>query len=313
MSSVGVAVSLQGCSDTGTVWTLETVLTRTEARAGRYRLHRDAGTCLRLSDPTAAMVGACDIDSDLYLEPVGYGERSQPEEFELRGLLLLKPSTDVAAPRMIGTIPEATLVAVEQAYRHHLAVWFERITDGRLRWVGEAVRASPMTAVVGDGGNWLPAAATMPADVRNFLPLGRYDTAAVFFTAGKDATGADVPGGWGWGPGISPESNYTMWVTVNGGNTLAPDWVSWQNEPIEVFVHEPMHGLDAYFDRLGVPLPAGYLHGAEQNQYARDQHGWMPWYRDILLGRVIAADGSYRGYGARAFRLGPPRQAVPTR
>lgn len=102
-----------------------------------------------------------------------------------------------------------------------------------------------------------------------------------------------------------------MWVTVNGGATPAADWLSWENEPMEVWVHEPMHGLDGYFDKLGVPLPVGYLHGAELNHYARHQHGWIPWYRDILRGRVIDAEGRYRGYGPRAFKLGPPRLAAP--
>ncbi|MFG6468748.1 hypothetical protein [Roseateles sp. BYS87W] len=312
LGAASPAVPLVACNAAAPGWTLETLRARSDAAPGRFRLHRSDGDseCLRLNESEAATLGACDAQSDLYLEPVGYGERVAPVEFELRGRLLIKPSTDVASPRMIGRIPADTQAAVQLAYRDHLPVWFQRATDGRVRWVGDSVIASPMTSAVVEGGNALPSAATMPADVAAFLPLGRYDTAAVFYISGVDAAGAPVAGGWGWGPGASAASNGTLWVTVNGGATPAAAWVSWQNEPIEVFVHEPMHGLDSYFDRLGVPLPEGYLHGGEQNLYANNQHGWLPWYRDILLGRVIAADGSYRGYGPRAFQLGPPRLRV---
>ena len=212
MSNTGAAVSLVNCGDANTQWTLETLRARTDERPALHRLHRGEQGCLRLEDPTAAAIGACGTEANLYVEPVGYGERAHEAEFELRGLLLIKPSTDVAVPRMIGTIPADTIAAIQIAYRDHLAVWFDRLTDGRIRWVGDSVVASPMTAATTEGEGRLPAAATMPDDVSRFLPLGRYDTAAVFFTAGVDERGAAVNGGWGWGPGISAASNYTMWV-----------------------------------------------------------------------------------------------------
>lgn len=310
LSNVGSNASITPCANTNTTWTLDTLRVRSEDRPALYRLRNQTQTCLRQNGTTVPDIGACDVNANLYIEPVGYGERAYPVEYDLRALLMVKPSTNVANPRMIGTIPTDTIAAAQVAYKDHLAVWFNRMTDGRIKWMGESVVASPMTAATTEGGNRLPAAFTMQNDVQKYLPTGKYDTAAVFYTSGVDEFGNSVPGGWGWGPGISPESNYTMWVTVNGGATPAWQWTSWQNEPMEVFIHEPMHGLDAYFDQLGVSLQEGYLHGAEDNLYGRDQDGFMPWYRDILLGTVIGSDDTYRGYGPRAFRLTKPREAA---
>lgn len=306
LHSAGATLGLGSCGTAPSLWTLETLRVRTEDRPAHYRLRQNA-VCLRQNGTSAPAMGACDSGALLYIEPVGYGERKRPVEYELRSLLLIKPSTDVQNPRMIATIPADIINAAKVAFGDHLAVWFSRMTDGRIKWVGENVIASPMTAATTEGGNRLPAAFTMQNDVQNFLPTGKYDSAAVFYASGVDGSGNPVPGGWGWGPGISPESNHTMWVTVNGGAVPAREWTSWNNEPMEVFIHEPMHGLDSFFHQFGVALPDGWLHAADDNLYGRDQDGYMPWYRDYLLGTVIAADDTYRGYGPRAFRHGTPR------
>jgi hypothetical protein len=169
---------------------------------------------------------------------------------------------------------------------------------GRVVWKAETVISpDPLSSLTEGGGNYLPAATNMLTDVARYIPRGKYDTVAVFFNAGN------VSGGWGWGPGMSVESNYSLWVTVHGGKTPAAQWISGANEPTEVFIHEPMHGYDAHFDRFGLPLPEGYLHGAETNKYGNESNGWAPWYRDYWLGTVIAADDTYRGYGPRMFRM----------
>ena len=306
LQSAIATLVLGTCGTAPSLWTLDTLRVRSDDRPALYRLRQNS-VCLRQNGTTAPVMGACDSGALLYVEPVGYGERKRTVEYELRSLLLIKPSTDVQNPRMIATIPADTINAARAAFDNHLGVWFSRLTDGRIKWVGESVIASPMTAVTTEGGNRLPAAFTMQNDVQRYLPVGKYDSAAVFYASGVDGSGNPVPGGWGWGPGISAESNYTMWVTVNGGAVAAHEWTSWNNEPMEVFIHEPMHGLDSFFHQFGVALPDGWLHAADENLYGRDQDGYMPWYRDYLLGTVIAADDTYRGYGPRAFRHGTPR------
>jgi hypothetical protein len=307
LTAAGQGVSLGSCTAASASFTVEQLRARSEQRPALYRLRAADGACLRF-DRSVASLATCTADDPLYVEPVGWGERAAaPVEFDLKALLLVKQFTDVAEPRTQATIPADIVAAAQVSYIDRTATWFSRITDGRVRWDAEAVVSpDPLRSFVFEGGNYLPAAINVPEDVQRYVPVGKYDTVAVFFDAGS------VPGGWGWGPGLSEGSNHTLWVTVHGGKTPAADWTSWNTEPTEVFIHEPMHGLDGFFDRLGVALPYGYLHGAEDNHYERSpRFGWLPWYRDYLLGTVIDADGTYRGYGPRAFRLGTPREHAP--
>jgi hypothetical protein len=237
----------------------------------------------------------------MYIEPTGYGERNYPVEYQVKALLIIKRVTD--HPESHATISDDAIAAIKTSFEEHVAVWFERMTDGRVRWVGKVeVSPDPLTSFTVAGGNYLPAADNVQADVERYIESGQYDTAGVLFHSGQ------LPGGWGWGPGRSEASKQTLWITVNGGSVAAAEWTSWRHEPLEVFVHEPMHGYDSHFDVFGLPLPYGYLHGAELNQYARESDGYMPWYRDYWLGQIIAADDTYRGYGPRMFRMLSPSE-----
>jgi hypothetical protein len=295
------------CGAAGGYWQLETLRLRSEERPAIYRLKSPNNLCLHSSNANPTLLGVCDDNANWYIEPVGYGERSKPVEYEVRALLIVKPVTNV--PNLtLATIPEDIIAAARTSFERDVAIWFERMTDGRVLWIGESVISpDPITSFSFEGGNYLPAAVNVPTDVERYVTRGKYDTVAVFFSAGN------VPGGWGWGPGSSPASNYSLWVTVHGGTTPANQWISGNNEPTEVFIHEPMHGYDSYIDQFGIPLPTGYLHGTEFNQYARENDGWMPWYRDYWLGTIIGSDDTYRGYGPRMFRTITPRDYALTK
>jgi hypothetical protein len=310
LTAVGPQLQLGACGNSGIYWTLETLRARSEERPAVYRLRSPANTCLLPAGFGVTTVGACNGASDLYIEPVGYGERSRPMEFELRALMIVKQTTAIASPSSYATIPADRITAAQTSFTQHVATWIQRITDGRVRWVAESVISpDPFSNYAYEGTAYLPSAATQPADVQRYLtPRGKYDNATVFFTGGQ------VDGGWGWGPGASPESNYVLWATVNGGHVDASRWISWETEPTEVFIHEPLHGLEFLYGEYGVPLPDGYLHSAEAHGYAAENgYGWLPWYRDYYLGTVIGADDTYRGLGPRAFRLGTPRQLALTK
>jgi len=298
----GGSAILAACGNAANYFTVETLRSHSETQPALYNLHAPNGTCLNSNGTAGPTLGSCAAAGSWYLEPVGYGERSKPSEYELHMLMVVKPITNVATPSTHATIAQDIIDAAQISFKRDVATWYQRMTDGRITWVGDSVVSpDPITVLTEEGGNWLPTPEDVPTDVQRYLVRGKYDSTTMFFLS------RDVPGGWGWGPGISPASNYTMWVTVNGGDTPAADWISGNNEPTEVFIHEPMHGLDGFFGNFGVPLPDGLLHGAEINLYANEQNGWAPWYRDYLLGTVIASDDTYRGYGPRAFRFGTPR------
>ncbi|WP_437727540.1 hypothetical protein [Sorangium sp. So ce861] len=298
--------ALGSCSGSAAEWTVDTLRARTVERPALYHLRSNGNNCAIPNGSAQPTLGTCNDNARWYLEPVGFGERLASVEFDLHGLLIVKPQTNVPGVTQ-GSLPTSVVDAVQIAFEDRLAYWMDLITDGRVAWHGSSVVSSdPITSLTIAGGNYLPAAVNLPQDVQNFVPRGQYDTVQVFFTPGDSQ-----PGGWGWGPGSSYASNYTMWTTVNGKNTVASEWLSTVNsEPTEVFIHEPMHGLDRLYEELGIPLPDGMLHGSESNRYVNagvPGRAYLHWYRDYWLGTVIAADDTYRGYGPRAFAEITPR------
>jgi hypothetical protein len=303
LTSVEDKVVVGPCTSHDALFTLEMLRVRTDDIPAVYRLHDQASRCVRPGEVNGPTLGACDEAAHLHIEAVGWGERTGLEEYDLKALLIVKAETDVADPLSQATISPDIVEAAQTSYVDRMGTWMERMTDGRVKWNAEAVVSpDPLSSFTFEGGNYLPAAANVQEDVQRYLPIGKYDTAAVFFTSGA------VPGGWVWGPGSSAASNYTLWVTINGGTTPAEQWTSWETEPTEAFIHGTMLDLDGFFSRFQVTLPDGGLQSPDAHHYARSAlFGWLPWYRDYLLARVIESDGTYRGYGPRAFRLGTPR------
>lgn len=347
LSRVSNAPALASCNTSSSSWALEMLRARSVDRPAIYRLKSPQNTCLIPPASASAQptIGSCTTTaSRWYLEAVGYDERSAASQYQVNGLLIVKPTTAAIDPAhgvdAQGTIAQSIVEASQTSFKTGVKNWLERITDGRVTWSGASVVANEPIRSLSYGTfsntwwqhpvtgqnmvwnfteerfepapsgfdptgyewtNFLPAAENLPNDVQRFVPRGVYDTVQVFFTGGT------VPGGWGWGPGRSAQSNHTLWTTVNGGATPASEWLSGNSEPTEVFIHEMMHGYDAHYDQLGVPLPEGYLHGAEFNRYGNNA-GWVHWYRDYWLGTVIATDDTYRGYGPRLFSKPTMRQ-----
>ncbi len=342
LSRVNNAAALASCGTASSSWKFELLRARSVDRPAIYRFRSPQNTCLRppVSPSTEPTVAACNTNARWYLETAGYGERTAPTEFQVSGLLIVKPVTNMTVPQhnivAQGTVPQSIVEASQEAFKNRVRYWLERITDGRVTWTGDSVVAhepirsmdyatgpnlwwrnyvtgqymlwntsiqsfEPVPSVVGGSEiAFLPFPAHIPNDVQRFVPKGVYDSVQVFFEGGT------VPGGWGyspWGAAFSPQSNYTTWTTIHGGKTPAEQWLSFTtSEPTQVFIHEMMHGLDDYYDSLGVLLPEEYTHGAEVNRYASSD-GWIHFYRDYWLGTVIGSDDIYRGFGPRMFSL----------
>lgn len=305
LSAVGSTTVLGACGNASVYFTLDTLRPRSEAQPALYRLRSPQNTCLVPGAANAWTVGACGDSANLYVEPVGYDERTGPVEFDLKALMIVKATTNIASPPSFATIASDRIAAAQSSYINSVATWIRRLTDGRVSWSAESVVSpDPFSSYAFDGNAYLPSAPTQQSDVQRYLPRGKYDVATVFFTGGQ------LNGGWGWGPGRSQASNQTLWSTVNGGDVPAADWLASSTEPTEVFIHEPLHGLEFLYTDLGVQMPNGFLHSTDAHQYGNDGvHGWLPWYRDYYLGTVIEDDDTYRGLGPRAFRLGVPRVA----
>jgi len=297
----GTTAYLGACTASSTRWNPGQIRGRYESMPGVFRLTLTGGNqCLRPAGTGRATLGACDTGADLYMEPAGYGERLQAAEYQIRALMIVKRRTNVPGTSRVGEIPDAVVRGASLSFRETTAEFMRRITDGRVEWIGDVVESpSTLTSLQGAGGNWIPHPDDVRADIVQFAPAGRYDFVTILYTPVINDQG------WGWDPGTSRNSNYAGYITVNAmnGPTTVVGWNSFVPEPTEVFIHEPMHALDGFFGKLGVPVPGlhsgtDYLYGAQADE------GWSPWYRDYYLGRVIGADGKYSGFGPRAFRLG---------
>jgi hypothetical protein len=92
--------------------------------------------------------------------------------------------------------------------------------------------------------------------------------------------------GWGLGMAASVWSNNATYATV--GNTEL--W-KWQIPVVgEVWLHEWLHGVCAYFASLGYMMPDGDADGGARHGYIQSRvSGWTDYYRDLMTGNVLDA------------------------
>jgi hypothetical protein len=92
--------------------------------------------------------------------------------------------------------------------------------------------------------------------------------------------------GWGLGMGASIWSKGATYATV--GNTES--W-KWQIPVVgEVWLHEWLHGVCAYFAGRGYVMPDGDADGGARHGYVQSPvSGWTDYYRHLMTGKVLDA------------------------
>jgi len=236
----------------------------------------------------------------------GYAEPPKKEVQEWRVLLIIKPETalDLKDHSPVKSRMSADNIdAVKKAFVEHTAYWVTKISEGRLLWKPKAVISpTPVTAVTEMGKNsyWL-APSNIPEDIQNFVPAGAYDGVFVYWKA-VDEQGKGIDAGFGWSIGPNQNANNCGYSCVHYGETNLWDRDS---EPTEIFVHEWLHQLEAFYGSKGVKLPKGGLH--VDASYGYTHHPtmyWKPWYRDFIAGEVREPDGSKTGFAmAQEWRI----------
>lgn len=225
-------------------------------------------------------------------------------------LLIIKPETDL---RLAGREPIRTKIsrenidAVRRAFVEHTPYWVSKVSEGRLRWKAAAVVSpTPVNAVteVGKGSYWL-APSNIPEDIKAFVPPAAYDGVFVYWKA-TDDKGHGINAGFGWSIGPNANANHCGYSCVHHGATAL--WGR-DSETTEVFVHEWLHQLEAFYSSKGIKLPKGGLHvDASYGYRHHPTQFWKPWYRDFLAGEVREPDGSTTGLGEKAWSLGTIRE-----
>jgi hypothetical protein len=137
---------------------------------------------------------------------------------------------------------------------------------------------------MGEGMYW-PSPDDTRHELDSLAPAGRFDSIFVLWPQQNLIEPSCVPcGGWGLGMAASAWSNGATYAAV--GN--AQSWV-WRI-PVagEVWLHEWLHGVCAFFAGLGHKMPDGDADGGARHGYIRSPiSGWTDYYRDLMRGNVL--------------------------
>jgi hypothetical protein len=147
-------------------------------------------------------------------------------------------------------------------------------------------------------GMYWPSPTDTREEIDRIAPPDSYDSIFALWPQHNLRDGTSVrSAGWGLGMAASSWSNGATYATV--GN--AESWI-WQI-PItgEVWLHEWLHGVCAYFSGLGYVMPEGDADGGGRHGYIQSRiSGWTDYYRDLMTGKVVEA-GIAKGIPLKAW------------
>ncbi|MBV9298105.1 MAG: hypothetical protein JO066_03950 [Verrucomicrobia bacterium] len=160
------------------------------------------------------------------------------------------------------------------------------------------VTLTPMS----DGMYW-PSPGDTREEIDRLVVPGSYQSIFVLWPSHNLKDRVSVPSaGWGLGMAATAWSNSATYATV--GN--AESWI-WQIPVIgEVWLHEWLHGVCAYFAGQGYLMPEGDADGGARHGYTQSRiSGWTDYYRDLMTGNVLEA-GVLKGIPLDAWGARPP-------
>jgi hypothetical protein len=137
---------------------------------------------------------------------------------------------------------------------------------------------------LGEGMYW-PSPTDVREEIDRLAAAGSFDSLFVLWPQNNLQGGTSVQSaGWGLGMGPSAWSNNATYATV--GNT--EPWI-WRIPIVgEVWLHEWLHGVCAYFAARGYLMPDGDADGGGRHGYTQSPvSGWTDYYRDLMTGKVL--------------------------
>jgi hypothetical protein len=147
-----------------------------------------------------------------------------------------------------------------------------------------AERSLTTLTEMGPGQYW-PSPDDTRLELDTFAPAGRYDSVFILWPQSDFTTGRSIPSG-GWGLAIAADawSNWATYATVANARRA-----TWQVPKFgEVWLHEWLHGVCAFFANLGYPMPAGDADGGGRHGYKQSpESGWTDYYRDLMTANVL--------------------------
>ncbi len=154
-----------------------------------------------------------------------------------------------------------------------------------------------------DSHYWISPADTQP-ELEHYLATSDYDSVLVLWPQSLHAEHRIPSIGWGLAIGGYAATYGATYATV----APAPDW-AWEQPTLgEPWLHEWLHGVSAHYRHLGFTLPDADADGAHLHGYTRSEtEGWVPYYRDLMTGNVLAKDQTC-GIPPTAWQQGGPHR-----
>jgi hypothetical protein len=124
----------------------------------------------------------------------------------------------------------------------------------------------------------------------------------VYWQDRDDQSKQSLKGGFGWTITSANAYKGAGFSCIN--NCIAPKDIMVG----EVFLHEWLHQLEAFYGPRGAWLPKGGLHGNSNYGFKEDRNGsWNAWYKAFINAELKNPDGRPAGLGERAWQLGTMR------
>ncbi len=212
-----------------------------------------------------------------------------------RSLLLIYGAIDVQLPVRSGSSERYVHFLTDQEVDdgvcsfQQLPSLVEELTSRRasVRYeIRKVERSLTSLTDLSDGTYW-PSPNDTREEIDYLAAPGSYQSIFVLWPQRNLMNGTSVSSaGWGLGMAASSWSNGATYATV--GNTET--W-RWQIPVIgEVWLHEWLHGVCAYFAGQGYLMPDGDADGGARHGYTQSGvSGWTDYYRDLMTGNVRVA------------------------
>jgi hypothetical protein len=223
-----------------------------------------------------------------------------------RSLLLIYPAIDVqfrdqseSGQRFIHVLTDTEVSDGVDSFQHFPSL-VEELTSHRatVRYeIHRVERCLTSLTHMSEGMYW-PSPTDTREEIDRLAAPGSYDSIFILWPQRNLKDGTSVrSAGWGLGLAASRWSNNATYATI--ANTES--W-RWQIPVVgEVWLHEWLHGVCAYFAGRGCPMPDGDADGGARHGYAQSRvSGWTEYYRDLMTGNVLD-EGRVKGIPLEAW------------
>jgi hypothetical protein len=210
-----------------------------------------------------------------------------------RSLLLIYPAIRVRVADPTGqplqfdcSLSEAELIDATESFKQFPSL-VDELTLGQAKIQSDIqIAARELTSLTETGkGMYWPSPDDTRQEIDRLAPVGRFESMFVFWPQQNLIDHSFVPcAGWGLGMAASDWSNGATYAAVGS----AESWV-WRIPVIgEVWLHEWLHGVCAYFAGLGHKMPDGDADGGARHGYVQSPiSGWTDYYRDLMRCNVL--------------------------